>query len=813
MLTSFRWLVVALEEMCALPFRLLRFITQAIVFNPKLGPARHLATIAILYVTAAVLLVYVLAPLRGLYGAYFDGPKIHYDSQRWLATAIYDRRERFVGTFDARLDSKQDVNYTGVPIEVAGTDYVANPDHKSIPVRRTPDHFWRCLVYHEDRYLGTVWNPFGIDLWGVLKIPVSTLQRSLRGGGVRFGVGGSTLSMQLARIVYKTPPRRGESSLEKIRRKLREWWLAPVIYRVLTADGTDEPFRQWTANHLWLAQRTGGSDLHGVELTARVVFGKRADQLSVAEQYVLASAVNKPIILLNGRKRLNEVRIERWRYIVEVRARRCATELVPDVEKQKAILFELTSIAGGPPDPQIAPQIDAAVQDAAPGFVRQARANPALRANVLIPAARYGAREEMKQDYGFEWRNYVRGVRLTLDAARNRGFRERVKDRLAEVQKKHGARIASDYTLDLRNLQAPDAPVRRVPDVIVAAADEKGRLVRYFESKDTAAYFGSAYARDPETGQYRAERETRAIASIGKMIGAVAIANETADNLATGYLDTGAPARGLESCKRDGTLRRSRRAEVVFACSLSAPLETRLARVGQRPIRRLIDGFGFNMPPAPDPSLATPPSTAAARGFVTGSPQRVHQMAGAILAAVTGGASSPLAPPTLIDRLEEAAAPLDETAGDALTPEGIVPNRLVRPGARRRLREFLSAPLCYQFRGKRIGTLKSLGKWCAKRRRDIRVHFAKTGTQVTEDRDATVDTWVAGGVQFANGRSYSYVVVVGTGNNSEPWARRLHAAQLAAPLADVLLADLAGEERARPRIAREASVAVTSSGQ
>ena len=79
--------------------------------------------------------------------------KLRYDAERWLATAIYDRAGNFVGTFDPRLDSVRDVNYTDAPIEVG--DYTANPDHKSIPVRDVPEHYWRCLVWHEDRYLGT----------------------------------------------------------------------------------------------------------------------------------------------------------------------------------------------------------------------------------------------------------------------------------------------------------------------------------------------------------------------------------------------------------------------------------------------------------------------------------------------------------------------------------------------------------------------------------------------------------------------------------------------------------------------------------
>ena len=93
-------------------------------------------------------------------------------------------------------------------------------------------------------------------------------------------------------------------------RKLREWWLAPVIYHELTRGGDLTPLKQWAANHIWLAQRTGGAPLHGVEITSRVVFGKEAKDLTIAEQFVLASAVNKPIILLPGSEKLNDAQLE-----------------------------------------------------------------------------------------------------------------------------------------------------------------------------------------------------------------------------------------------------------------------------------------------------------------------------------------------------------------------------------------------------------------------------------------------------------------------------------------------------------------------
>ena len=42
------------------------------------------------------------------------------------------------------------------------------------------------------------------------------------------------------------------------------------------------------------------------------------------------------------------------------------------------------------------------------------------------------------------------------------------------------------------------------------------------------------------------------------------------------------------------------------------------------------------------------------------------------------------------------------------------------------------------------------------------------------------------------------VVLVGTGSPSEPWATSLHAAQVAAPLLNVLLEDLSGSAKSAP---------------
>jgi hypothetical protein len=210
-------------------------------------------------------------------------------------------------------------------------------------------------------------------------------------------------------------------------------------------------------------------------------------------------------------------------------------------------------------------------------------------------------------------------------------------------------------------------------------------------------------------------------------------------------------------------------------------------------MRRLVDRFGFNLPVASATGESTPPSTAVVRGLIGGSPRRVHQMAAVVLASLTGQGHRPVRPPTLVKAFDFTNREAASAATNA--SEAIVPNRLIADPGRPLLKTLLQAPLCYTHAGVQHGTLKSLSAWCAERRSDLRLHFAKTGTSVGLDINATVDTWIAGGLQFSNGAAYSYVVLVGTGNPSHSWARSLHAAQVGVPLLEALLSDL--KEHAR----------------
>ncbi len=763
------------ETLAAIPVHAVRLLFSTLLFNPRLGRLRFLTAPIVLYGLFALLLVYVYAPLRGFTGQLWMGEVLRYADERSLGTAIYDARDRFVGIFDPVLDSERDFNHWGRPIELP--DYIAYPDHKSLHVGAVPQAYWRCLALQEDRHLGGLVNPFGIDLFGVLRIPWSTLKRTVQARRPRLGVGGSTLSMQLARIFFKTPPSPQESALEKLSRKAKEWWLAPVIQWELTKGGDIEPLERWSANHFPHAQRTGGQALYGVEQTSLIVFGKPAQALSAAEQFVLAAAVNQPIILLEGSDELNELRDRAWRRIVGERARYCATHLLAAGPALAGAIDELDRLAQTVPAPKTAPGIAETLASLGPAAANPAGANPIRRSNTLMPSAKYGVRDELKNAHGYAWRAHAGSVRLTLDVAKNLRFRQRVSAALARMQARDRDRIDPRYSLDVESARSGEGETApRVPDVVIAAADREGRLVRYYEANYTAAYFGSARARDPATGRYRHERESRFIASLAKIAAAAAIANDGGHEPSSGYLDTAAPKTGLEACKR-GHERRLRKAEVAFACSLNHPLEWRLRRIGGPRLDETIADFGLTLA-----DRATPPETALTVGHLAASPRTVHRMAGTVLAALTGETAAPPAPSLLRSPPE----------GDARAAPRRPLGELIRPAGRPLLARLLSAPLCHKH-----GTLHRLTDWCAGKRDDVTLHFAKTGTRGTgtirPQAYDTVDLWVAGGLQFANGPAYSYVVLVGTGTPSRPWARDLYAGSATEPLMRVLLGELAEE--------------------
>ena len=68
MLFLFRLLARLRELAIGIPMRIVSLFCESVAFNPRLGPLRHVVVAAVAYAVFALVLVYVVAPLRGYAG-------------------------------------------------------------------------------------------------------------------------------------------------------------------------------------------------------------------------------------------------------------------------------------------------------------------------------------------------------------------------------------------------------------------------------------------------------------------------------------------------------------------------------------------------------------------------------------------------------------------------------------------------------------------------------------------------------------------------------------------------------------------------
>jgi hypothetical protein len=526
-------------------------------------------------------------------------------------------------------------------------------------------------------------------------------------------------------------------------------------------------------------------------LASEILFNRTAQDLardksplSIAQQYVLAAAVNQPVGLLPSRdSRVETIRVESWRRIAGRRAQECRKALLAqDPTLHDEVDKILNALAEQSPKPQLA--LDPSKE--VPSFEGALAANPVRRAINLALQVQYGANAELKDRYGPEWRKSVQEVQLTLDIKENYQFERRIKQELVRLQQELSTRLRFPL------VGGQETASSQLLDVVVVAADLKGRIVRYFELAERASYFGSAHARDSQSGLYRPQKESRMIASAAKLLAAIAIANRGEDTPETVYATE---RRCGWPCSNRG-LNCSGPAYRVFARSQNAPILARLVHLGlDDELEHLAANAELNRT-----DTVTPMTTAAVCGYLGGSPRTVHRLAGLLLAALSGQQSRPVPLPSLLDvvTLTPGAAALTPSAEQDAKQPSLSPSTLpIRPSGLPYLRSVLSGPLCERAgRDRRaMGTLTRLGSpglnakgWCAERRRDVRLHFGKTASYAASG--GTIDLWTVGGIRLVTGKAYSYVVLLGTGSVSKPWASGLSAGYVTAPLVNALLEDL-----------------------
>ena len=138
-----------------------------------------------------------------------------------------------------------------------------------VPIDAIPKNMINALVAVED---SRFWKHKGIDYIGIARaITKDVLHASLREGG-------STITQQLAKVVFLSPEK-------TIKRKLMEITLAFKIEKNLTKREILE---------LYLNKGYFGHGAYGIEMAARKYFNKSAKQLNLAESSIIAGLVKAP---------------------------------------------------------------------------------------------------------------------------------------------------------------------------------------------------------------------------------------------------------------------------------------------------------------------------------------------------------------------------------------------------------------------------------------------------------------------------------------------------------------------------------------
>lgn len=138
-----------------------------------------------------------------------------------------------------------------------------------LPLKSMPKHLINAVVATED---SRFWKHKGFDYVAILRAAIKDILH------VSIKEGGSTITQQLAKITFLTPEK-------TITRKIKEIALAKKIEKNLSKEEILELY----LNRIYL-----GHGAYGVEMAARVYFGKSARDLNLSESALIAGLIKAP---------------------------------------------------------------------------------------------------------------------------------------------------------------------------------------------------------------------------------------------------------------------------------------------------------------------------------------------------------------------------------------------------------------------------------------------------------------------------------------------------------------------------------------
>jgi membrane peptidoglycan carboxypeptidase len=680
-------------------------------------------------------------PITASYFVFEDYNLAH---KRFHGTGVYDKTDKFLGIIPATLD----------PQSAVVLSEVVNEDHKSLYITQVPEGWWDVLKALEDRHIDNRWRSWaGIDI-------IALAQRSFEFLAGRNQKGASTLAMMLVRSIRHENADPNDPFSKKLKRKYTEIRDAPVLFHKLYPHD----FKIWLAMHVPLAKGTlnshmGGS-LYGLGITARVVFGKPPEKLTVAEQALLAAAFKRPILLApeNDKNAQKNAR-DRWEYLKK-RAKDGVKIAYPI--KYSDIFIDIDKLKF-PKRPHGPVRLERLLP---PDEIKRfgKLASPYKRSFFWARDEMIQAIGELQERYGMKWRDKVYALHLNTEIIDNVNFKRQVEQVLQKLQTK----LQKRGRLRLNFLRKNNGETAQV---LLALAGPDGRLLRYYSNSDNTIYSGEQTER--ENGRYLPEKESRQIASLGKLPAAVFLGaagdnpnKATYCNKAINEIQnaSGKP-KGVTNCSVKGAKYKPR---TVFARSLNLPLINRLNKASQKELELLLKRFGLTLTQKDKDS--TPLSTALTLGLVTASPHTLHGIMHAIVTGIANGTPTALQP-TLVRKVQIIKnGVIQKREMPAMNNPNMT--KIAHYFANPKTGSFVKTVLSGVLKKKWGGTLSALEDWTHEKNPNVELHIAKTGTSTLEKNifsknSPILDKYIVGGLVW-RGKPYSYFVLVGHSEPSKP---------------------------------------------
>jgi penicillin-binding protein 1A len=140
-----------------------------------------------------------------------------------------------------------------------------------VPINKIPEHMINAVIATED---SRFWKHKGIDYLAILRALIKDIIY------VELKEGGSTITQQLAKVIFLTPEK-------TLKRKLREAALAIKIEKKLDKKEILE---------LYLNKVYFGHGAYGVEMASRIYFGKSVRDITLTEAALLAGLIKAPLL-------------------------------------------------------------------------------------------------------------------------------------------------------------------------------------------------------------------------------------------------------------------------------------------------------------------------------------------------------------------------------------------------------------------------------------------------------------------------------------------------------------------------------------